>query len=374
MPLGQPVTPQRHPRRGVRRDLRGRDPGGQQQAGQRVTRVDRLLPGGVPVQRQEDLPAREPARQLVRGVHRQRRLADPGHPADRVNPHHRARPRRRQLLQLPLPPGERDQVAGQRAGRRRHHPARHRAQRRELRRQARGTELEDPHRAVQVLQPVHPQVPQRRPRRQSRAHQRGRRLRHQHLAPVTGRRHPGGAMHIPAHQARDGRRRLPGMDAHPHPHLLPARPPARLERALHVQRRRRARLGRGEHREERIPLGIDLPAVVSGQPRPDQRVVTGQQLRVKTFSQPIKQGRGALHIGKEERERLHGPSVGGPGPRRTRSRGLFSADWLVPAVGTTGAVTAGAARPSPRVPQSWRRPACFISGSTCSPKYFISSL
>jgi hypothetical protein len=40
------------------------------------------------VQRQEDLPAWEPVRKPVRGVHRERGLADPGHPADGVDPHH----------------------------------------------------------------------------------------------------------------------------------------------------------------------------------------------------------------------------------------------------------------------------------------------
>jgi hypothetical protein len=38
-------------------------------------------------QRQEHLPVREPRRQLVAGVRRERRLADAGHPADRVDAH-----------------------------------------------------------------------------------------------------------------------------------------------------------------------------------------------------------------------------------------------------------------------------------------------
>ncbi len=119
----QPVSPQRHPRFCAGRDLRGGEPGGQQQAGQRVGRVHRLLAGGVPVQRQEDLPAREPVRELVRGVHRERGLADPGHPPDRVDTHHPAPPGcgLRQLREFLLPPGERGDIAGQRPHRR--HPA-----------------------------------------------------------------------------------------------------------------------------------------------------------------------------------------------------------------------------------------------------------
>ncbi len=125
LPSGQPVAPQPGPRLQVGRDLPGRDADGQQQAGQRIGRVHRLLPGGMRVQRQEDLPAPEPAGQPVRGVHGERGLADASHPADRVDAHHPARPRRGvcQFGQLVLPPGERGDVAGQRPGRRRHPPA-----------------------------------------------------------------------------------------------------------------------------------------------------------------------------------------------------------------------------------------------------------
>ena len=239
---GQPVPPQRHPRLQPRRDLRGGNPGGQQQAGQRVTRVDRPLPGRVPVQRQEDLPGREPVGQPVRGVHRERGLADPGHPPDRMNADHPARTRRGidQLGQLLLPPGERGDVAGQRP-RRRRGPARHGAQRRELRLQARRSELEDPLWTPQILQPVHAQVPQRRARRKSLTHQGGRRLRQQHLAPMPGGCHPGGAMHIQAHQAGGRRRRLTGMDTHPYPDVLPCGPRMCLQGLLHLDHRRHAR-------------------------------------------------------------------------------------------------------------------------------------
>jgi hypothetical protein len=85
----QPVSPQRHPRF---------QPGGICAAGTRRSAAGwpARRPGqpgparACAVQREEDLPpgtASEP----VRGVHRQRRLADPGHPADRVNVHHPAR-------------------------------------------------------------------------------------------------------------------------------------------------------------------------------------------------------------------------------------------------------------------------------------------
>ena len=72
------------------RDLRRSEPGGQQQAGQRVGRADRPLSLGVGVQRQEKLPIGEVPGQPVGGVYRECGLADPGHPADRVNAHHAA--------------------------------------------------------------------------------------------------------------------------------------------------------------------------------------------------------------------------------------------------------------------------------------------
>ena len=72
------------------RDALGRDPGGEQQAGQRVRGVHRVLPGRVRVQRKEELPVRELRGQPVRRVHRERGLADPRHPVDRVD----ARPAR----------------------------------------------------------------------------------------------------------------------------------------------------------------------------------------------------------------------------------------------------------------------------------------
>ena len=84
------IAPPRRPGLQPGRDLRRGHPGGQQQAGQRIGRVDRPLPGGVGVQRQEELPVREAPGQPVRGVHREGGLADPGHPVDRVDAHHPA--------------------------------------------------------------------------------------------------------------------------------------------------------------------------------------------------------------------------------------------------------------------------------------------
>jgi hypothetical protein len=52
---------------------------------------DGLLPQGVGVQGQEELPVGEALGQPVGGVHRQRGLADSGHSVDRVDAEHDAR-------------------------------------------------------------------------------------------------------------------------------------------------------------------------------------------------------------------------------------------------------------------------------------------
>ena len=151
--------------------------------------------------------------------------------------------------------------------------------------QALRLQLEDLLRPAQVLQPVHTKIPQRRARRQPVAHQRSRRLRHQHLPPVADRRDPGGPVHLQPHQPSSRLLRLAAMHTHPHPDLLPARPRLRFKCVLHLQHRRHARPRRGKHREEPVPLGIYLPAAVPGQRRPDQRMMDAQHPRVHLVPQ-----------------------------------------------------------------------------------------
>ena len=79
-------------------------------------------PGRMRMQRQEELPVRETIGQLVRRVHRKGRLADPGHPADRADPHHvpaGGRHRGSQPGELGRAAGEAGDIARQRPGRRR---------------------------------------------------------------------------------------------------------------------------------------------------------------------------------------------------------------------------------------------------------------
>ena len=120
----QVIPPPGCPGLQARRDLPGADPGGQQQAGQRIGGIHRPLPRGVRVQRQEQLPVRETVGEPVRRVHRQGGLADPGHPADRADPHHpparrRARQVPQQLPELGAAAGEAGDITRQRPGYRR---------------------------------------------------------------------------------------------------------------------------------------------------------------------------------------------------------------------------------------------------------------
>ncbi len=80
------VTPPARPGLQAGRDVLLGDAGRQQQAGQRVGWANRPLAGSVGVQGKEELPVREARGQLVRGVHRKGRLADPRHPVNHADP------------------------------------------------------------------------------------------------------------------------------------------------------------------------------------------------------------------------------------------------------------------------------------------------
>ena len=118
------VTPPCRPGLPARRDVLGGDADGQQQAGQRVGRVDRPLAGGVRVQRQVELPVGEAPGEPVRGVHREGGLADARHAVDDVDRDGSAAAgdvgeRVQQPGQVRLPSGEAADVTRESLGRRR---------------------------------------------------------------------------------------------------------------------------------------------------------------------------------------------------------------------------------------------------------------
>jgi len=109
--------------------------------------------------------------------------------------------------------------------------------------------------------------------------------------------------------------------------LVPTGPRVRPQCPLHLQRRRRARPRRGEHREEPGPGGIHLRAAVSGQRRPDQLVMAGQNLGIHVLARALQQRSGSLDIGEQEREHPHGHSVEARA-RQQQQPALSTPAWL----------------------------------------------
>ena len=95
---------------------------------------------------------------------------------------------------------------------------------------------------------------------------------------------------------------------HPHSYsdLLAAGPLVPNKHPLHLDHRRSAGAGRGEHGEEPVALGTDLPAVVRGEAGPDDLVVIGQDLGIGVATQTTEDRRRALYVGEEECERVRG--------------------------------------------------------------------
>ena len=125
---GQVIPPAGRPCVQSGRDLRPRQAGGQKQVGQRVRRISRPLSRCVTMQRHEVLPVSETRSELVSRMHRQRGLADPGHPANRDDLHHATSAGLRDVIcqprQLRSPARECRDITRQRPRRRRRESAR----------------------------------------------------------------------------------------------------------------------------------------------------------------------------------------------------------------------------------------------------------
>ncbi len=129
--------------------------------------------------------------------------------------------------------------------------------------------------------------------------QRARRVRDEHLPSVCrggdARRQMDGQPDVVV-PAPDG---LTRVQAHPHPHRDPLRPPVRAERPLPRDRRGDGRPGAREHREEGVALGAQVQAAGVPYRRSEQPVVIlqdGAVVRAQTLHQP---GR-ALDVGEQE--------------------------------------------------------------------------
>ena len=150
------------------------------------------------------------------------------------------------LAELPL-------AADQRRRLHRQMPAAQRPQRRELR----VTELKQPLRRRQILQPVLPQIPQRD------AGERTRLVGDHHLPAVRRRTDPRRLVHRHPDVVVVDEHHLARVDPHPHPHR------AVRERRLHLAGRRQAVTRAREDEEERIPLRPHLDTAIALRDRAD---------------------------------------------------------------------------------------------------------
>jgi len=167
-----------------------------------------------------------------------------------------ARPRQRdktRLLHAEEPEDVRELLLAADERRRRHRNVRgvQRAKRRELAL----PELVQPERPAEVLETVQAQIGEQET--VAWLQEAGRALGDEHLAAVACSRDAGGGMHVDSDVALVGRRRLAGVDAHPHAHR---RRLQRLPAFLGGHKRVR---GAGEGVEEGVALGVDLDAAVA---------------------------------------------------------------------------------------------------------------
>ena len=176
-----------------------------------------------------------------------------------------------------------------------------RLERREGARTVRRDELVDPHRPVEVLQPLGSEV----------AHgdlrelvlgvleQGMRRLREQDLPAVPGRADARRAMDGQAEVAVRVERCLAGVNAHPYSHVDPVGPRVLRERLARGHGGRHGIAGAPEDRVGPVPLGLHLLAARLLHRFPEDAPVIGQDGAVPVAKTPKQRGR-PLDVGEEE--------------------------------------------------------------------------
>jgi hypothetical protein len=102
------------------------------------------------------------------------------------------------------------------------------------------------------------------------------------------------------------------MQPHAHTDSLALGPPRFAQCQLHFDHRRNGATSGGEHREESIALGVDLPPAMSGKPGADQPMMVGQDTGIGIMADPPEQRGRTLDIGEKEGERFRARSLGEP--------------------------------------------------------------
>jgi hypothetical protein len=133
-------------------------------------------------------------------------------------------------------------------------------------------------------------------------------LGNEHLAAMSRRGDPRGAMHVNPEVVRVGNERLPRVNAHPDANRGIPGPAMRGELGLDVARRRdgRGRLGKGE--EEAVPLRVDLHSSMPRHELADDSPVCRDDPWIRR-TELVEQASRTLDIGEEERDGARGQTV-----------------------------------------------------------------
>jgi hypothetical protein len=236
---------------------------------------------------------------LARSFDRQTRLADPPRPDEGEQAHapvaQAIRDRPHVVLTADRPVRRRRQPVGAaRSGRQR-------GQRWEVRGQIADDELEEVLGAIEVLEPVLAEIPERDVNRQFVGDELARGARDQHLPAVSGRADPRRAVHVETDVIILSDVRLTGVHPDAHAHVDALGPMLGRQRPLRADRGgdRVARPSEGD--EERVTLGVDLAAVVLGERRAQEALMLGKDLGVAA-AQVRQQPRRTLDVAKQERD------------------------------------------------------------------------
>ena len=290
------------------RGIRGR---GTELVGQRRQDELRVPERG---QRHEDRPSVGIVAEQAGELDREARLAGSPWPDDREDTRVALVHERDRVEQLLLSSEER-------RGRARELDAPRRAQRGELAL----AELVDAHRAVEVLEPVLPEVAEG-----LRVEERRRRRRQEDLVAVREGGDARSAVDVLADVALCGRGRSARVQAHAHADR------SRLEALARHPRGLRRSSGRGKRDEERVALGVDLDAAVRRRRLAHDPTVLGKRVGVARGPERVEQTRRPFDVGEEQRHRplrklAHGTNddYAGAAPnqraRRVEANASFSA-------------------------------------------------
>ena len=174
-----------------------------------------------------------------------------------------------------------------------------RRQRREALLETRCDELEKSLRGGHVLEPVIAEPPERDGRVPVASGEVARGLRDDDLAPVSGRAHSGGHVHVDADVPLIHQPGLARVDCDRHPDLRRLRPLLGVERPLQVGRCHHGITSTLEDQKHAVPCPIDLTAPALGGRGPDELADPGVDVRI-ALAEGVQEPRRALDVGEQQ--------------------------------------------------------------------------